>query len=100
MFWITIAFIYRNKIEFLVIYMLEVNFMNSCEVVAIVNATACAIAKCVPKENLPLVTSIFGQIASTLTLITVQEVASDAIKVPPDANPTDALIIDPSINNR
>jgi hypothetical protein len=47
--------------------------MNSCEFVAFVNTLACIIAKCTPAEELPLLTSILGQLASTLATITIQE---------------------------
>ena len=47
--------------------------MDSCELVTIVTAVSCGIAKCVPKEELPLVTAIIGQIASTLATILEQE---------------------------
>jgi hypothetical protein len=47
--------------------------MSSCELVAFVNALACVIAKCTPPEDLPLLTSILGQLASTLATITIQE---------------------------
>lgn len=47
--------------------------MNSCEFVASVTATACAIANCVPEEELPVLASFFGQLGATLASITVQE---------------------------
>jgi predicted component of type VI protein secretion system len=47
--------------------------MNPCELATTVTAIACAIAKCVPKEELPLLAAVFGQLASTLATITVQE---------------------------
>lgn len=47
--------------------------MNSCEIVSFVTAASCAIANCVPREDLPLVAAIFSQISSTLATITVNE---------------------------
>lgn len=65
--------------------MLGVNHMNSCELVSTVTAISCAIAKCVPKEELPLITAILGQIASTLATIAVQEEALSARETPIEA---------------
>ena len=47
--------------------------MNSCEIVSFVTAISCAIANCVPNEELPLVAAIIGQIATTLTTIAANE---------------------------
>jgi hypothetical protein len=47
--------------------------MSSCELVAFVNTLACVIAKCTPKDDLPLLTSVLGQLAATLATITIQE---------------------------
>jgi hypothetical protein len=60
-----------------VIYFDEVNYMNSCELVSLVTALACAIAKCAPEEDLPIITAILGQLASTLATITVNEERCD-----------------------
>ncbi|MBH1940133.1 hypothetical protein I5677_04390 [Mobilitalea sibirica] len=46
--------------------------MNSCELVSTITALACAIAKCVPEEELPILTAALGQLASTLATITVK----------------------------
>ncbi len=51
--------------------------MNSCDIVSLVTATSCAIAKCVSEEDIPIIASIFGQIASTLATITVIEKANN-----------------------
>jgi hypothetical protein len=47
--------------------------MNSCEIVSFVTAVSCAIAKCVSREDLPLVAAIFTQIGDTLATINVNE---------------------------
>jgi hypothetical protein len=47
--------------------------ISSCELVSTVTAISCAIARCVPKEDLATVAAIFGQIASTLASILAQE---------------------------
>ncbi len=47
--------------------------MSPCELASTITAIACAIAKCVPKEELPMLTAAFGQLASVLGTITVQE---------------------------
>jgi hypothetical protein len=72
--------------------------MNACELVSLVTATSCAIAKCVPKEDLPLITAVFGQIASTLATITVQEEVLEAINTPPNVTPGSEVIITTSLN--
>lgn len=51
----------------------EVNYMDSCELASTVTALACLVKNCVPKEDLPLVTAILSQLASTLATITVNE---------------------------
>ena len=52
--------------------------MDSCELATTVTALACFITNCVPKEDLPLLTAILGQLASTLATITVNETAIKA----------------------
>jgi hypothetical protein len=47
--------------------------MKSCELVSLVTAATCAIADCVPFEDIPMIAAVLGQIAATLTTITVQE---------------------------
>lgn len=47
--------------------------MNSCELVSLVTAISCGIAKSVPLEDLPEVASIFSQISTTLATIAVNE---------------------------
>ena len=49
------------------------NRMNSCELASSVTIIACAIAKCLPKEELPILASVLGQLASTLATIIVQD---------------------------
>lgn len=45
--------------------------MRPCECVSLVTGVACAIANSVPIEELPLIASILGELANTLTTITV-----------------------------
>lgn len=47
--------------------------MNSCELLSFVTAIACAIAKCAPEEDLPMITAIFGQLSSSLATIAVHQ---------------------------
>lgn len=63
-------------------------FMNSCELVSLVTAVSCAISKCAPQEDIPIIASILGQISATLTTIRIQEEANkpptEIPEVPPD----------------
>jgi hypothetical protein len=43
--------------------------MNSCEIVAYISATACAIAKNSTQDELSLLASIFSQLGDTLATI-------------------------------
>ncbi|MDF2941666.1 MAG: hypothetical protein K0S01_524 [Herbinix sp.] len=58
--------------------------MNSCELITFVNTLACIIAKCTPKDDLPLLTAILGQLAASLATIAVNEdlLAGDKNVVP------------------
>lgn len=47
--------------------------MNSCELVSFITAISCGIAKCFPKEELPLISAIFTELADTLATIVVME---------------------------
>jgi hypothetical protein len=47
--------------------------MNSCELVTFITATSCGIAKCFPKEDLPLLIAVLSEIAATLATILEQE---------------------------
>jgi hypothetical protein len=47
--------------------------MNSCELVTFITAISCGIAKCFPKEELPLISAIFTELADTLSTIVVVE---------------------------
>jgi hypothetical protein len=47
--------------------------MQSCELVATITAIACAIAKCCPEEELPILAASFTQLGDTLATIIVQE---------------------------
>ena len=69
--------------------------MNSCDLVATVTAIACAIAKCLPKEELELLTVVLTQLADTLATIAVQEEIcnSKAEAASTAAAPTDAAVI-------
>ena len=71
-------------------------YMSSCDIVTLVTALACGIAKCVPKEDLPLITSIFGQLASTLATITIQkELLKGSNTSPPNVAPGVEIITAP-----
>lgn len=59
--------------------------MNSCELVSLVTAASCAIANNVPGDDIPLIASVLGQIAATLTTIRIQEeMNKPAVKKPED----------------
>lgn len=63
--------------------------MNSCELVSLVTALSCAIAKCLPEDELPTVAAVLGQISSTLATIAVQDKANEAKnKIPEPASGT------------
>lgn len=75
--------------------------MNSCELVSFVTLIACSISKCVPKEDLPLLTAIFGQLASTLsTIIEQDDLIEKSNTPPPIIEPTiesnNALLVQPN----
>lgn len=74
--------------------------MNSCELVTTVSTIACAISKCVPKEELPLMISVFGQLASTLATIIVKEEAlsnvNETIPLIQPVNDINGTIVQPS----
>jgi hypothetical protein len=59
--------------------------MNSCDLVATVTAFACAIAKCVSRDELATITAVLGQLAATLGTIAVQE---DIINKKTEAEPS------------
>jgi hypothetical protein len=71
--------------------------MDSCELASTVTALACFITNCVPKDDLPLLTAILGQLASTLATITVNEKALKSndtpIEEPPVAAEPDISVI-------
>lgn len=61
--------------------------MNSCELASTVTALACFVKNCVPKEDLPLITAMIGQLASTLATITVFEEANKSGEAPTEEPP-------------
>ncbi len=71
--------------------------MDSCELASTVTALACFITNCVPKEDLPLLTAMLGQLASTLATITVNDKALKSneppIEEPPVAAEPDLAVI-------
>ncbi len=71
--------------------------MNSCELVSLVTAVSCGISKCVPPDDLPEVAAIFGQIASTLATITVNDATNKRRSAFPEIITPDTVIVDPSI---
>ncbi len=56
--------------------------MDSCELVTFITAVSCGIAKCYPKEELPLLVATFSQLAATLATIIEQEDRSASLTVP------------------
>lgn len=70
--------------------------MNSCDLVAAVTAISCAIAKCVSKEELALLTAVFGQLAATLGTLAVQmdtDNGTTQTQTPPVPEPDEAAVI-------
>ncbi|HWT73547.1 MAG TPA: hypothetical protein VN258_02345 [Mobilitalea sp.] len=67
--------------------------MNSCEIVSLVTAIACTIAKCTPKEDVPIIAAIFGELGATLATITVIQEASENQQPIPEITPPDTSII-------
>ncbi len=74
--------------------------IDSCELASTVTAISCAIAKCVPKENLALVASIFGQIASTLGTILENEDLLYSEDTAPIIPPTTTFLSSPNTETR
>lgn len=66
--------------------------MDSCELVALVTAIACAIAKSVPKEDLPLIAAVLGQTGATLATISIQEEAGSKEEPTPEIVPDSEVI--------
>lgn len=66
--------------------------MNSCELVTFVTAAACGIAKCFPKEDLPIITAVLSQLAATLATIIEQESINSSVVIPPVTAPVDEII--------
>lgn len=56
--------------------------MNSCELVTFITAVSCSIAKCYPKEDLPLLIAVFSELAATLATIIEQEERTASVTVP------------------
>lgn len=55
--------------------------MNYCELISSITALAAIIANNVPKEELPLLSAFFAQLASTLVTISVEfDLADEAAK--------------------
>ncbi|MDD3172937.1 MAG: hypothetical protein PHF63_04655 [Herbinix sp.] len=72
--------------------------MNSCELVSLITAVSCGIAKCVPEDEIPQVAAIFGQISATLATITVHEAANKPKEIIPEVTPdTEILTVQPNI---
>lgn len=57
------------------IYFIEVNVMQSCELVTFITAVACSISKCCAKEELPVIAATFTQLGDTIATIIAQEEA-------------------------
>lgn len=68
--------------------------MSPCELASTITAIACAIAKCVPKEELPILIAAFGQLASVLGTITVQEdlLNKASESTPPVPTPEEVIV--------
>ena len=86
--------------------------MDPCETAATVTAIACAIYKCVPREELPAMLSTLGQLAATLgNMLRVgaveaekqaaveedSETPADSTLVNEDLVPVESIIVDEEI---
>lgn len=69
--------------------------MNSCELVTFVTALACGIVKCTPKEEISLLASIFGELATTLGTILEHQSLCEGKTAPPLIEPPDTTILPP-----
>ena len=69
--------------------------MSPCDLASTITAIACTITKCVPKEELPILTAAFGQLASVLGTITVQEelLNKDSENTPPPVPTPEEVIV-------
>ena len=66
--------------------------MNSCELVSLSTFIACNIAKCAPKEDLPLITALLNQIASSIGVIIVSEDIKENKPVVPEVIPESEVV--------
>ncbi len=69
--------------------------MNSCELVSFITALSCGIAQCFPKEDLPLLISIFSELAATLATILEQEGRNTPKEPPLVVNPISEITASP-----
>ncbi|MBP1756106.1 MAG: hypothetical protein H6Q59_2504 [Firmicutes bacterium] len=79
--------------------------MNSCELVSLVTALACSIAKCFPEEELPLLIAMLTQLSDTLTTILAAEELKESReaeckeKLPSKGNPDSNTTTDNNSRN-
>lgn len=67
--------------------------MNSCELVTFITAISCGIAKCFPKEDIPLLISILSELAATLATILEQEDRNTPKELPLAAAPISSITV-------
>lgn len=67
--------------------------MQSCELVSFVTALACGIAKCYPKEELPLLIAVLSQLTATLATIIEADDRNKPDEIPPVANSSDIILL-------
>lgn len=72
--------------------------MQSCELVSFVTALSCGIAKCYPKEELPLLIAVLSQLTATLATILEAEDSKLSNDIAPSINPSDTLILSDNNN--
>ena len=67
--------------------------MNSCELVTFITAMSCGIAKCLPKEDIPLLISILSELAATLATILEQEERNNPKERPFVTSPISSITV-------
>lgn len=67
--------------------------MNSCELVTFITAISCGIVKCFPKEEIPLMISVFSEVAATLATILEYEDRNAPKELPLTTAPISSITI-------
>ena len=69
--------------------------MNSCELVTFITAFSCSVAKCMPKEDIPLLISMLSEFTTTLATILANENRNNPDSILPElSSSTDDAVSD------